>query len=442
MIQNGFGKKLFLAAVLVVTGCTDAMVETEDSEPIGEDLPMGDVLNDRADGFWGAATECKQMPDLEPLADPKIVVSLDGLTLHLWDEAGTYDKVFPIGVGAIEDGESLTPTSTQYTVGKFHTRTDATPTQDGPTPDAARWGWNQQCRVWWTDEDGEKLPVFAGLPFIRLAGHPHSASYGIHGPVDQYPLPSGGILRRGYVSHGCIRMSADGIGEVWARLQGHRADVTIQKPVERLSDGTAVQYDPWLLAECSKDSDCDFDGGFCRENEYTGRGFCTKACSRYCPDRAGHAMSFCVPDPDTGEGICTLKAQASTNSCRRFDGFVEQDGVYRPDRSSSSDVCLPGSQGWIGDGCLADSECDTGYCTPIDGGPRGICAQSCSRYCPDKDGHAVTFCVNAPESIPDEGGICVARCAGPDDCGLGTTCEASPRHSQSSVVRNACVPSP
>ena len=39
---------------------------------------------------------------------PVIVVSIDGLTLHLWDRQGTFDKVYPIGPGAVENGKSLT----------------------------------------------------------------------------------------------------------------------------------------------------------------------------------------------------------------------------------------------------------------------------------------------------------------------------------------------
>lgn len=438
----GGRRLLWLCVCLLVAACVDEPIDGPEDDVVGgEDLPIGDVVNPKADGFYGAATDCKPIPWVEPLEDPKIVISLDGLTLRLTDEAGTYDRVFPIGAGSIEDGKSLTPVSTQFSRGTFYTRTDVTPVDDGPTPSQAKWGWNHRCRVWWTSETGEKLPVFAGLPFIRLAGHPHSAAYGIHGPVDDYTIPSGGRLRRGYVSHGCVRMSAEGIKEVYGRIAGKQAEVVIQQAVERRDDGSAVDYDPWLLSECQTDADCDFDGGFCQFNEYRGAGYCTQACTRYCPDRAGHPTSFCVPNPDGSGGICTLKSTVTqTNSCARLEGFVEHRAVARPDWSARADVCLPGSDGWIGDRCVSDDECEIGHCTPVEGGPGGICTTSCSRYCPDKAGAAVTFCIDAPDSVFDTGGMCVARCATDDDCPTGTACRETSRHAQSSFVTTACVP--
>jgi len=80
-------------------------------DPFGEDLPLGEMDDDdlKADGYWGAATTCKEIPDLPALVDPAIVISVDGLTLHLVDRAGDYDQIFPVGVGTIDDREdSLT----------------------------------------------------------------------------------------------------------------------------------------------------------------------------------------------------------------------------------------------------------------------------------------------------------------------------------------------
>lgn len=46
------------------------------------------------DGRWGAATTCKDLPTgLPQLKNPAIVISLDGLTLHLWDQGGTFDHL-------------------------------------------------------------------------------------------------------------------------------------------------------------------------------------------------------------------------------------------------------------------------------------------------------------------------------------------------------------
>lgn len=442
MALNRFG--MALAATLLVMGCVDnvdAPEEVVEEQVPVDDLPVGDVLNPPADGNWGSATTCKEIPVVEPLANPKIVVSLDGLTLRLYDEGGTYDRVFPVGVGAIEDGKSMTPVSTQFPAGTFYTRTDERPTFDGPTPAQAKWGWNQACRMWWTGEDGKKVPVFAGLPFIRLAGHPTSASYALHGPIDDYTIPRGGNLRRGYVSHGCVRMASADILEVYGRIQGKQAEVLVQKPVERREDGTAVDLDPWMMSECQSDADCGFEGGVCRQNEYSGVGYCTKACTKYCPDKAGHPATFCAEDAESGGGFCAVKSElVRNNACDRYAGFVRQDGVSRPDGSATASVCVPGSKGWIGDRCLSDDECDTGLCTPVEGGPVGICTETCTRYCPDKANAAGTFCVEAPETVPDAGGICVAKCYNDDHCPAGTVCETASRINQTSVTASVCVP--
>ena len=82
----------------------------------GADLPLGDRSPDdlKADGDWGSALTCKTIPNLPPLPNPKITISLHGLTLRLTDTTAGYDKVFPIGVGQIDTkagsftrGESL-----------------------------------------------------------------------------------------------------------------------------------------------------------------------------------------------------------------------------------------------------------------------------------------------------------------------------------------------
>ncbi|TNF36396.1 MAG: hypothetical protein EP329_05290 [Deltaproteobacteria bacterium] len=404
------------------------------------DLPVGDVEGLKADGVWGYATTCKPIPNVPPLADPAIVVSLDGLTLHLVDRAGDYDRVFPIGPGSIDDdGLSLTPTSESAPEGVFYTRTDTTAVDDGPTPDQARWAWNYRCRMWWTDTDGTRVPVFAGLPFIRLTGPPTSG-YGFHGPVDRYTLESGGKLRRGFVSHGCMRMEPDDIVEVFARIQGHKVPVRIQKAIERLDSGRAVDTGPaWIQTECASDADCSFQGGVCKHNPYSGRGFCTVPCDRYCSDKSGFPTTFCVDDPDdASRGICVNQAMVWTNGCRRYDGFVEKIVGRHGQPGITRSACVPGTEGWIGDRCLAASECETGRCDATSEGEAGLCTQSCTRYCPDKDAsYATTFCVDEPEGA---GGMCIAQCFSNDDCPVGTTCEDESRHNQSWVVRKVCLP--
>ena len=433
-----------MTALLVAACGETASVDDEAATGIGDELSLGDIdgLDEiKADG-WGFATQCKDIPYLEPLIDPMITISLDGLTLHLRDRAGDYDRVFAIGVGQTDElGESLTPVSTSRDDQLFYTRTDLESVEDGNTAARARWAWNYSCRMWWTDEDGQKVPVFAGLPFIRLTG-PRTSGYGIHGPIDRFNRSDGGTLRRGYVSHGCIRMEAADLVEVYALIAGHRAPVRIQQATERDQNDRALDVeDRWMMSECQSDDDCDYDGGMCRTNPYSGRGFCTQACTRYCPDRAGYPGTFCVADDSaTDTGMCVFQTSSLVNSCRRFDHFVEQRTGRRGQPGVQRTVCLPGSEGWIGDRCLGDTDCESGYCHELEGETAGMCSEACNRYCPDLAGHASTFCVSSDPNAPENGGMCVARCAGNDACGLGTTCESTSRHSQASVVRDACVP--
>jgi hypothetical protein len=336
MYGRAFASLAFLASFAIVsTGCavTASHPDEEQSESNGTgDLPLGEIEGALTD--WGQATTCKPIPKVAQLVDPEIVISLDGLTLHLRDRAGDYDRVFPIGPGAIDEkGKSKTP------VGKFYTGSDTTQVKDGG------WGYYYPCKVWWTDPDtNKKSPVFAGLPFIRLSGTP-TAGYGIHGPIDSFTAPNGGTLRRGYVSHGCVRMSAADIVEVFGRIMLHpRTPVRIQREIERRSDGTAIDVaTKWIGAECAADSDCTFGGGTCRLATGETRGTCTIACTRGCPDRAGEATTFCVPDPASGGGMCVPQSSTTFNQgCARYEGrLVAKSRVARPDRSAVADVCMP-----------------------------------------------------------------------------------------------------
>ncbi len=307
------------------------------------DLSTGEVVGEataRDPRTWTEALRCKPIPMVEPLRQPEIVVSLDGLTLHLRDRAGTYDRVFAIGPGALENGKSLTPTSDMAPTGVFYTGSNTTEVEDG------RWGYYYPCRIWHEDR-GVRTPVFAGLPFIRLSGPP-TAGYGIHGPIDSFTAPNGGSLRRGYVSHGCVRMSAADIVEVYARIRrSPRTPVKVQQAVERTSTGAAVDLaQRWVGSECGSNADCNFTGGACRIAAGQTKGFCTMPCTMSCPDRAGEASTFCVRDPaaqSASSGICVVTASGVfNNTCARYRGLLSYArGVSRPDGSARNDVCAP-----------------------------------------------------------------------------------------------------
>ncbi|MBP7125873.1 L,D-transpeptidase [Myxococcota bacterium] len=432
-----------LAAVVGACETGDPGEGASDPE---EELGIGSIDDLKEDGGWGSALTCKPLPDLPVLPHPEIVVSLDGLTLRLFDASTGFEKVFPIGPGAIRNGESLTPTSLSRPDLRFHLRLDKPLVKEIPDSRKAQpWGYAYSCKYWWKDpSSGKQVPVFAGLPFLRLEGAP-SLAYAIHGPIDAYTEPSGGRLKRGYVSHGCIRMEAADVLELAARCKGRKVPVRVQRSVERRSDGTAVDLPGrWLLSECVEDGDCNFAGGRCLRNPWSARGFCTAACSRLCPlDRWGYPESFCIAHPeDARQGICTLKSGPLNAWCARHPGFTT--GIQEPRFSQASvkaDVCLPGSPGYLGAPCFTDPECREpgGFCDLDEAGPGrpGRCTLACSKTCPDRPGAPGTFCVD------DQGrGRCVARCVLDDDCPAGDVCTSGvPRFGQPSVTASVCGPS-
>jgi hypothetical protein len=447
--RGGAMKRLVVVCLVVALSwaCGDDASEDGDEYsglPEEAELGLGEVDDLKEDGGWGAALTCKAIPDLPALVNPEVVISLDGLTLHLTDESTGFGKVFPIGPGKIQKALSLTPTSLARPGQVFYMRMDH-PT-GAETADSRKevWAMNYSCRIWWLDPDTrKKVPVFAGLPFIRLEGAP-TLGYAIHGPIDSYTLPSGGLLRRGYVSHGCIRMEASDVLELFARTRGRKVPVRIQQSVERRVDGSAVDLEQrWLLSECTQDSDCNYTGGLCRQNSYAGRGFCTAACTKFCSyDKFGYPQSFCVADPeDDTKGVCTLKSSDLNHYCRRYPGldlYAREPRFSQP--SVLSDVCLPGSSGWIGSACFSDLDCnliagETCELASAEGNRPGYCTLACTKFCPDMAGYPGTFCVGG-----QSGGECVQKCSIADDCPFNYQCEPDiPRYNQPSVRASVCL---
>jgi hypothetical protein len=301
------------------------------------DLPLGEAPADlgKADS-WGYATTCKAIPTRAPLAAPRIVVSLKGLTLHLVDDASGLSRVYPIGPGAINShqgeltsGRSLTMYPLLATKRKSFTIKTALV---------------NPCKIWWTDpETGKRSPVFAGMPFIPWYG-----SYGLHGPITGFTAANGGQLQRGYVSHGCVRMESADVLELWAHIKHLReVPITVEEEVERAPSGLAVDIPQrWLLSECASDADCNFAGGLClgKRAATGGRGFCGARCSGPCSyDKYGYPVSFCVADPwAAGKGFCTLKSSSLNWSCKRYSGFLSASSAPRfGSPPASAAACLP-----------------------------------------------------------------------------------------------------
>jgi lipoprotein-anchoring transpeptidase ErfK/SrfK len=149
--------------------------------------------------------------DLPDLVAPEIIVSLNGLTVHLFDRETGFQAVYPAGVGVKVDGVSITPT------GHFATGSD--------TADS-----------WWYVSRRTAPEYFGGFPFLRLTAENSEGSntYALHGPITE-------TLQRGYVSHGCVRMRGDDIVRLFWMVKIHAdTPVTIQREVERDAAGNRV----------------------------------------------------------------------------------------------------------------------------------------------------------------------------------------------------------
>lgn len=362
-------------------GCgnqSSPVAETTSTKKLADEPTIPDVSPpkksaDKGDDFYHFGAEdhserCKPIPALESLNSPKIVISTEGLYLHLWDRAGEYDKVFPIGVGRVSnDGDSLTPDSLSQEEQLFYIRGASHPAKDTSDVSERRWAWLHSCRIWsgskyYNDMTNQQefRSYFAGLPFLRLEGSPRAA-YGIHGPITSYWQEDGGDLKRGYVSSGCVRMESKQVREVYAKIKGNRTPVRVQKEPEIRDDGLPVNPDRFINAQCNEDADCADDGAICVRNPRTLGGFCTKPCthSAQCPDRASDGNistpsreAKCVKNPlnDTtlsepvySQGICLTESSPTANkSCNRFDGRFESVKLPRAGWPIEEvEVCAP-----------------------------------------------------------------------------------------------------
>lgn len=425
-----------VALLALVTACADdSTPPTDPGDEPGGDLALGDVSADdmKADGDWGAALTCKPLPALPPLVSPKITLSIDGLTLHLTDATTGFDKVYPVGPGQIEKD----PTSPEVGESLSYDPVASTGRSDFViTPSSI-----QPCKTWWTDpESGAKSPVFAGLPFMSFYGN-----YAIHGPIDNYRAANGGALRRGYVSHGCFRMEAADVLEVYARIKGvAKVPVHLQREPEKRSEGTRVDLDKkWIGSQCTQHSDCNYTGGYCATNSLSPRGFCSARCTNFCADRPGNPSTFCVADPASpGTGMCVAKAQSENFECRPYEAMTAKTMSRVNQPTVTATVCSPGSRGWVGDHCLADADCSHGTsCRGAAPGKPGICSMACDKVCADAPGYADTFCAAVPALAA--GGSCLRQCtpaSNAAECPADMQCKPLPRNGQLAVVKSVCIP--
>jgi hypothetical protein len=201
-----------LAATLAV-GCADSP-DIDDPE-----LGSGEGVDYDAENPGGEMDDGKsdapryQIPtDLPTLVAPEIIVSLDGLSVHVFDRVTGFQAVYPAGVGVKNSrGVSITP------AGHFKTG-------DNPKD------------LWWFAPRRTVPDYFAGLPFLRLTVKSSTGSYtyGFHGPITAQ-------LIRGFVSHGCVRMAKDDVIRLfWMVKDFPSIPVTIQREYELDADGKRV----------------------------------------------------------------------------------------------------------------------------------------------------------------------------------------------------------
>ncbi len=205
-----------VAAITTTLGCgtESASDDTEDEyfEGVGNDewdpnAPMDDGKSD---------IPTYAMPtNLPTLKSPEIIVSLKGLTVHLFDRETGFSAVYPAGPGVLgSSGRSITP------VGHFKTGGDV-------------------ADPWWYAPRRTSPAHFGGLPFLRLniRNSVGANTYALHGPITK-------SLIRGYVSHGCIRMAADDVVNMFWMVKRAsnlgNTPVTIQQEVEIDANGKAV----------------------------------------------------------------------------------------------------------------------------------------------------------------------------------------------------------
>lgn len=217
-------KYLVLAVAASLFGCAEAPAGDDPEEGSFEGVdydqenPDSPLFDDKSD-----APRYAIPTDLPALVAPEVIVSLDGLTVHLFDRATGFQAVYPAGVGVKNSrGRSITP------VGHFAT-----------SPNLAD--------TWWYVARRTVPEYFGGFPFLRIDARNSDGAntYALHGPITEE-------LIRGYVSHGCVRMAANDIIRLFWMAKHHPSmPVTIQREVERDARGQKVDVGrtPALWAE-------------------------------------------------------------------------------------------------------------------------------------------------------------------------------------------------
>ncbi|MEL6177829.1 MAG: extensin family protein [Myxococcota bacterium] len=140
------------------------------------------------------------------------------------------------------------------------------------------------------------------------------------------------------------------------------------------------------------------------------------------------------PPADTDQMDSAAMDSGVVDSAMQDTDPIEPDVV--------EDTGMDPNAGWIGGPCQSAAACDydDAIClADASGYPGGACSQFCDRFCPDREGNSVTFCVEG-----ERGGQCMSRCDSeryPDTgCRQGYRCQFMPRYNEPSVTQSTCVP--
>jgi hypothetical protein len=117
----------------------------------------------------------------------------------------------------------------------------------------------------------------------------------------------------------------------------------------------------FIGSPCDDVQDCDFDNAICVTDNIM-HGLCTLPCERYCPDRDGFAVTFCVEPTDidpaftwlSNQGACVSRCNFELypqNGCRDGFGCVPEERFAEPD--TQTHVCLPNRETQLDD-CHAE----------------------------------------------------------------------------------------
>lgn len=144
-----------------------------------------------------------------------------------------------------------------------------------------------------------------------------------------------------------------------------------------------------------------------------------------------------------------LLAAACASDPRPSAGDADQDAledVPDPDVREDGEQ-EPTGGGWIGSPCGSADDCDYEDAVCISGAPDGMCSLACERYCPDRDGFPMTFCVDEASLPPEAGGFVEGACFSRCDYGFfpemgcrdGYGCVRMPRANEPDTLHFACV---